>query len=357
MNKSNEDKERLTKFVNSTYMVDNTKIQKLIELLYRKLTPTLKKYDAILVLKGSTAMRMLHNNLKELLPDEVKIKLEELFGSFVGQSDLDFEVLSKSTKSEKIRSLSKEVFSKFKLIQDELLANPSTYFTNWQMSPKNTTHKARRSEIKFDGEVTYQSKDKTQIYRTLDQNIKLKEFRSHFDLARLKIGFSSPGKYGELIDITFKYVDDSTYLRNIEAVRQKYITSEDDPFEYNVVNTDYMLKDLNKILFKDTDYPWQIEKRDKRVARYIYLNWLNDIHKKGITSLTLNSLRLRLERELNQLLEGSAKTKLNNDKYDGKRGNKSHEARVTKLLRGLRDVTITFNKYLAKNFTSRLNIT
>ena len=66
----NADKERLTNFVNSTYMTDNVKIQNLISLLYSKLTPTMKKYDAILVLKGSTAIRMLHNNLIEIFPKD-----------------------------------------------------------------------------------------------------------------------------------------------------------------------------------------------------------------------------------------------------------------------------------------------
>lgn len=343
-----KDKDKLTNYVNSTYLTDNDKLTKLIKLLYSKLEPTLKQYNAILVLKGSTAIRLLHNNVINSFPDIINNELDKVFGKYLSQSDLDFEIIMKSKLKVDIEELSRLIYIKLKLVQDELLKNKSKYFTNWNKTPNNTTHKSRYSKANITLDNIIISNDKSQIYRTYTEDVLLKDIKSHFTLNRLKIGFSSIGKYGELIDITIKYPDDAGYLSNTKENRDKYISLEQYPFNYYVINTDYMLKDLKKMIFKDKLYPWRIEKRDKRIARYIYLNWLNEINTDGISNIVLNKLRLRLTREL------KGQTRLL--KENKARGHKNHETKVLSILAKLREITIKFNKLLAQELTTKLNI-
>ena len=50
-------------------------------------------------------------------------------------------------------------------------------------------------------------------------------------------------------------------------------------FAYTIINIEYIIKDLFKILFEQSEYPWENSKYVKRLARIIYFIFLNRLDK------------------------------------------------------------------------------
>ena len=99
--------------------------------------------------------------------------------------------------------------------------------------------------------------------------------RSVFDLIRMKrnikiasqkeITISVPC---EIIDVSIPKLTDSSIIemsKHINSYIKSYTIKD---FTFWAPNINYMVKDLDDLLFKQNDYPWMDSKIDKRIIRY-----------------------------------------------------------------------------------------
>jgi len=97
----------------------------------------------------------------------------------------------------------------------------------------------------------------------MKMNIKIKVILENNDIEYINVPC-------EVIDVSIPKGDDYS-LESTKDVINKYVRQyifSQKEFSFWAPNINYMIKDLNDVLFKQADYPWTDVKIDKRVTRY-----------------------------------------------------------------------------------------
>jgi len=151
------------------------------------------------------------------------------------------------------------------------------------------------SFLKFDIElnnlVNQRVKHPSEFYITLNNSIysDLEGFIIKFALVRLKCNFTGfftalDGKLGlmnipgELIDISIPHKDSTEMLSFYDHLSDYLMLYNysgrfdlDKSFSFISYTPLYFIKDLHKMLFRETLYPWTVDKYDKRIYRLMFL--------------------------------------------------------------------------------------
>lgn len=107
-----------------------------------------------------------------------------------------------------------------------------------------------------------------------------------FSLVRTKVilnayfqnanGLTIPMKIdGELIDVSIPHKDDTTILHYFENVAKNsttyHIKTDTENFPFKAPSLQYLIEDIEKILFTDNIYPWNDVKYAKRLRRVLFM--------------------------------------------------------------------------------------
>ena len=272
--------------------------------------------DVCFFYKGGNLFRILLGDISKIIESEEYI-------SSLKRSDADFQLfinpqLKKYDKIFKELSIiviynlmlfKKTIFNKglfdfFKIKPRELCKLYSEVFESYNIKLKNIEiiENAYRSDFSIEP-IIYNDENLVLFkeHTTLIQNVpKLKiakEFfisrntalnftrkdnlKAVFDLIRMKRNIqikitteSNEVKYisvpCEIIDVSIPKDDDYS-LHSIKNTLNKYVRQyiyKLNEFDFWAPNINYMIKDLNDVLFKQSDYPWSDPKIDKRAIRY-----------------------------------------------------------------------------------------
>lgn len=152
------------------------------------------------------------------------------------------------------------------------------------------------------------------LNKTLDFNRK-DQFRSSFDLFRMKrnIRISVLFKNGlkryisipcEIIDISMPRKDDYSlkeFGKNIDTYISRYTTQLSTSFFAPTV--EYMIKDLDDVLFKQSVFPWSDPKVSKRIIRYFLSLFLFRILSAKDKNSLINVI-IEYKKDLNSIKDG-----------------------------------------------------
>ena len=307
----------LTDFVNENFLKYNENQLYLLDLIYTVLTPFLKKYKLKLVYKGGNVMRLISNNLREYLSPIPNDIIYDVFRPFLQQSDNDFSIyINPNIKNydKFINKISKELLHYLNSIRNFIKSEPEKFFYIFNLKEekienlfKKLQNKLHVREVKlkkiYDKKIISRNSNilifdnikngKSFLYNSINTSLQFKNYRNEiikFYLLRTKVNFilnNSKNVAGELIDISIPHKDDfimkklNTNQKYNKYIEKNFISHKNDEynFTYTIINIDYIIKDLFKILFEQSEYPWENSKYIKRLARIIYFIFLNRLDK------------------------------------------------------------------------------
>jgi hypothetical protein len=341
-------KDILTDFINDYFIYNSEGEIKLLKLIYNEVNREINKYGVKLIFKGGNVMRLINNNIIKYFPPSSDKIIRNVFSNFLKFSDNDFTILINPNIEnyefifykinydvlkalDRIRNILKKNESKYfyifklndfelKNIKDELLEKLNKFcidkkknddfcvkYTNIKLNPisdkliilKNP--KDRKSEVMIFEDVGEKNYFYNQLNFSLDfidylgKNIK-------FSLLRTKINFIINDKInsgGELIDISLprkedfemKKLDSTEKFNNYIKKKIDVEYNEEYDFEYYIINMKYVIPDLFKIIFINSEFPWDDKKYEKRLARLIYFIFLITIDKCKVSFDNLNKIK------------------------------------------------------------------
>jgi hypothetical protein len=356
------------------------------------------------------------NLFRILLGDISKIMESKEYISLLKRSDADFQLFINpqlKNKEQIFKDLSiiviynlllfkKTIFNKglfdfFKIKPHELCKLYSEVFESYNIKLKNIEiiDNIYRSDFSIEP-ITYNDEKMVLFkeHKTLIQNVpKLKiskEFfisrntalnftrkdnlKSVFDLIRMKRNIqikitteTNEVKYisvpCEIIDVSIPKDDDYS-LHSTKNTINKYVRQyifQSKSFNFWAPNINYMIKDLNDVLFKQSDYPWSDPKIDKRAIRYfislLFHQIMRGILDKQDIVINLNNFKKELKGTINFLecytdkssceIDNNYMSRLMANKYD----------KLSKKINNIKDIKLRaeeINKF--NNFNRKIVI-
>lgn len=138
------------------------------------------------------------------------------------------------------------------------------------------------------GEESIVGDNKSYLYVTFNDALDFKagDWRSKFSLARTKIGFNlidDEGEChkigGELIDVSIPHRLDSTTEHFFNTLSKNIINytlyHRKRSLDFLSYSLSYLIKDLEKVLFKQFLFPWEGDKYTKRLNRLFYMYFVD----------------------------------------------------------------------------------
>ena len=343
-------KDILTDFVNKTFLKYNKNELRLLQAVYKSINPFLDQLGLKLVFKGGNVMRLINNNLKEYfypLPNEI---IFDIFEPYLLQSDNDFTIFI-NPNLEKYEAIIKNVTHKIYEILDDIrndfVLAPSDYFNFFQLNTNIREKILRKLSVAIEANdirlhPIYDKKIVLENENRPKSDIQVYNDRFHkesyiFNLINLSLEFTNPKNElikfylvrskvnfllndtrniaGELIDISLPHKKDSEmkkldssvkfqqFLKN--SIIESYNTEYD--FKYYMVNINYIIKDLYRIIFKQYNFPWEISKYKKRLARLIYFIFIDYLNEYNISIKTLDEIKYDFLTFTNQIRDLNTK--------------------------------------------------
>jgi len=162
-----------------------------------------------------------------------------------------------------------------------------------------------RHDLKDSNSFMYISLNKTLEFTSGDGGI------TKFALIRTKVNFNllveknnkkrQINMSGELIDVSIPHRKDKSineiFDKLDKAISRYTLTEKNKSFEFNSYSLEFLIEDLEKILFHVAEYPWDDKKYVKRLNRLCYLYFLdmfikqrNNYTRKNLLKTTFNKL-------------------------------------------------------------------
>lgn len=337
-----EIKNKLTEFVDDYFLTYNKNQLRLMKIIYDTLNPIMRKYNTKLVFKGGNVMRLINNNVKKYLPPNNEKIIMNVFEPFLKQSDDDFTVYFNPNINNyeyNFKKLSYEIFIALDRIKKKILDDLPYYFDIFNLDDekvlelfgklkKELNAKSVKIHPRKDQEIILSNPKNPRsdvliyenvyslnsfIYNNINLSLEFGEKNNitKFNLIRSKINFLINYKKnvsGELIDISLPHKKDNSMhlLTNTEKynkyIRDNIVTlhNKEYDFEYNIINLNYVVHDLFRILYVQNKNPWDASKYGKRVARLIYFIFVNNLN--GIRSFSVKTFA-RIKNEFMDFLE------------------------------------------------------
>ena len=114
--------------------------------------------------------------------------------------------------------------------------------------------------------------------------------------------------YGEVIDVTLPTEKDYglnklyTTEKTDDVFTRIHFEDNDFNFSFNTYSIYYLIKDLEKMLFYDNEYPWEDLKYSKRINRLMFLYFADLLdNRKGVMPIEIQKKVLELQSALNSL--------------------------------------------------------
>lgn len=322
----------LTNFVNEYFLRYDENVMNLLGLIFNVFKTALRDYkemkglddlDIVFLYKGGNVLRIINNNVYRILPLEVTKIIDENYSKYLKQSDNDFGILI-NPKLENFQKIFNDMsilsYDLLTLIRSEYEKSPETYFYFFRLNQKEQNEALNNlldnlnedlperniNSVDFyersDGYITDDDNDnlvlydigrsKSMFYTTLNTSLDFgggKNVRVKFDLARTKVSFrvNQGISSGELIDVSISHKDDSS-LKKFKSVKEfrKFMSdnmilnkiNDEYKFEYDMIGLPYIIKDLNNMLFIQSDLPWEKPKFEKRINRLMYFLLLESLN-------------------------------------------------------------------------------
>jgi hypothetical protein len=292
------------------------------------------KRQLFFVYKGGNIMRIISNEFLLELPAVASNKLGDYYRKFFKRSDADFSIYidPKIPNYDKVHhEIGVMSYLMLVHIRDVFLKNPETYFDFMKYSTKyrkkvlldyldkfNEIGTDRYDNLVFLKTGATDNKDyasRADYFVVKDPNYdenktglsgEIMDSKSYmiasyntahdfkrsptsprivFSLCRTKIGFNlfKDGKRksveGELIDVSIPSRESPAIghffdelVNNVSIYNLKYKDKETKFMSYSL---DYLIQDLENILFVIVDFPWEDEKYEKRINRLFYLYFVD----------------------------------------------------------------------------------
>jgi len=307
----------------------------------------LQEKDVLFIFKGGNILRIIAKDFFLELPENTSRNILDFYRPFFKRSDADFSILVNPNLphfdkySEELAILCYDEQVKIKKI---FLENEMRYFDLFcyndsynrilfsdlieKLNVKNISlgkifykkginykHPDDFEFVTIDGTPTKKKLDEndsylfTSINNTFDE-VSESGWRTKFNLIRTKVRFIVTDKRGknknidgELIDVTIANKESSEIIpfykdidKNISVYTLKRKNEEVKFYSYSI---EYLIKDLEKILFLQGEYPWNDSKYIKRLNRLIFLYFI-DLFSKVENSNT----RLEILKDASSFLDG-----------------------------------------------------
>ena len=289
-----------------------------------------------LLYKGGNTLRMIARHYSNRFPGNIEHKLNrEFVKRFFKRSDLDFAIYINPTIEDfnvikhevtilayhlqthmrTIMQQNPELYFDFckyskpvqelklnsyieKLNEQEMFSDEKNDSYGFQALSINCLSSQRRSDFarefktKFSLDVEHRDLQKNPsgfIYVSINEALRFRRCHEviQFNLVRSKISFNvnfltekkdmaSVKVGGELIDVAIPYKPDSQHFYNELGKQDVVISNEkgDRTVTITTYTTDSFFKDLSRMIFEDYPLPWEAQKYQKRVTRYMLLFFL-----------------------------------------------------------------------------------
>jgi len=153
------------------------------------------------------------------------------------------------------------------------------------------------NEIIDDQKKIYGDQTSTHFYVTANDTLKFhspdKKIYTYFNLVRMKANFKTEfvdkddtgyviNTNGEMIDVSISHKSSSEmdhfFDDDMKSRLHKYtFEAGENSFEFLSYSIDYLMYDLETILFKQPEYPWEDRKYAKRIRRLLFLYFVDMI--------------------------------------------------------------------------------
>ncbi len=357
-------KNTLTDFVNDYFLKYDDNIFKLLKIIFTAFIEGIDDYkkkmkldhrDIIFSYKGGNVLRIINNNIIKILPANAHNLINKEYSKYLKQSDNDFGIFVNPN----LKNYDK-IFNDISLLSYLLLdyirsiyeKNAGEFFYFCGLN-KRMQNKAIKELLKMlqalpnrniktvnffkrpDGLIDFlnnkralyeiNGNKKSVFYTTLNKTLDFQagKLRTRFDLARTKLSFLIDNltlSSGELIDVSVSHRDD-TYVKKYNTNKKfrdfidkniiMNLYNEEYEFTYNLISLGYIIEDLNIILFKQANLPWDKPKYKKRLNRLMYFILLDSLNENVINGKSLKVLYNELG-DLSDTLFDNKKAKFKN---------------------------------------------
>lgn len=336
-------KDAMTDLVNDHFLKYNENEMLLVSTIFkvvnRDMTAFKQKYglkdkDAVFMFKGGNVLRLINANALRYLPPDAVTVIDGLYKQYLKQSDNDFTIYL-NPNLQNWDSIYQElmylILHSLATIRDVYTSNLKEFFDVYNLNQKSidkiimkkidevnklgiiecktlTTAPTPDRIVLFNEQndtVLYEIakggsmlNNKTAFYNSLNDALRFANDYGkliRFGLCRTKVNFRLNNVLnvgGELIDISISHKEDKE-MRHLDSSQKFYRFIDDNvimgqhnnvyDFNYNIVNLNYIIDDLMRILFVEKVYPWDDRKYAKRLNRLFYFIYIYMLDEKAIT--------------------------------------------------------------------------
>jgi len=324
----------LTDFINEYFLSSYKETNKLIETVFKVITPLIDEYikekklndnDIIFIYKAGNLMKRLFDNTNHLLFGKISDILEFEYSSAFGRSDNDFQILINpfiDNYEETYDQINTLVYYGLDYIRNIIEQNKSFYFSYMNLSDEqkrallNTIKNkfpdkvvnitlSKKNDILVDNEKISDITNNAKLLSiSYNKNLLFERGVEHinFSLIRIRINFmltfdKKPDTimFGEHTDISISRKEDGFFKHfNINNSKDFYnfiklfIYNTKSPYKYSTTNLNYLILDILKVLFSED--VWLNVKYDKRLKRLFYLSLLSEISQEQLTNKKLDDI-------------------------------------------------------------------
>lgn len=320
----------VTDFVSANFFNQGSRLYRFLKLVIQRHDQILSQFrsenniqekDLFFIFKGGNILRIVSKEFFLEVPQNTSREILNFYSPFFSRSDADFSIMLNPNipnfdlvyKQLQILAYNEQV-----KIKNILLSNEPYYFDIFRYNQKYQrklfseclskleVENISVGKIYFDKGIEYKyphdyffDTDKKEIIgsnqsylfssinNTFDQTTE-NGWRTKFSLIRTKVRFIAQNKKGkkenldgELIDVTIpsdkssetqSFFENSNYMN--EYITQYEMTRKDKSFKFYSYSVKYMIKDIEKILFLQGEYPWSDSKYKKRLNRLFFLYFI-----------------------------------------------------------------------------------
>lgn len=311
-----------TEFISNEFFKTEKRLFLFLELIfgeYHNMIDTfrekyqLEKDDVFFIFKGGNILRIVAREFFLEVPENSSRELIDYYSAFFKRSDADFSImLNPELKNYEyyLRELVNISYTVQCKIRDIFLKKKMDYFDFFCYKPEyqkkifcELRDKLQYADLSLenlncDGLPYMPPQDYIYISEAQKEyikgnksfiNISINEsfdetsavgWRTKFSLIRSKVHFASlvdgkkRGVDGELIDVTINHRDGSeipSFFEHVEDYVSEYtLKRKSKSISFRSYSLEYLIKDIEKILFKNVDYPWDDSKYAKRLNRLMF---------------------------------------------------------------------------------------